>query len=161
MFTDDRVLLEESLPESPGFVEFADLAPCGEEEEALVTHQGDKVELVFEELNVNENRFEKVGLLELKGCIHRLDDYDTLVKKMAWVVADAEDDKTIYMMKYLSHMKMDDDELTCGLLIGVHSLGNEFRVLKYLHGDNNVVDAESEISPGDHVVDRLRGEYCY
>ena len=153
--------LEESLLESPGFVKFADLAPCEEEEEALVTHQGDKVEMVMEQVNVNEDLFEKIGLLEFKGCIRRFDDYNTLVKKMAWVVADAEDDKTIYMMKYLSHMKMDNDELTYGVLIGVNSLGNEFRVLKYLHGDNNVVDAESEISPGDHVVDRLRGEYCY
>ena len=65
----------------------------------------------------------------------------SFVKKMSFVVMDIDDEKTIYAMKELTYV--GDANNYEGRPHGVHSLGNEFRVLRLLH------DISSKCIPGN------------
>ena len=154
VFTNDITALEVALPLSPGFVEFTDLNPFEEETEEQI----DRTDLILSYENGSNVTFNSIGLLEIRGCIRRL--HVTDVKKMTTVIEDALDRRTVFLMKELSHIKNEDNEgygtggigRSFGVLIGVHPLGNEFRILQLLHENNedgfdsngNEVDQPSE-----------------
>ena len=155
IITDDAHRLEESLPTSPGFIDFTDMTRDEFVDEKDV--DDNKLNLSCEAVAEVDARFKSIGLTEVEGCIRELDG--TPVKKMLVIVEDTEDSKTLYILKELTHIYNNDEgheylgqratisENNQGV-IGVNSLGNEVRLLRLLHKS----DQESEFENNESSI---------